>query len=97
MVSGYTNLSNVFIGFRIPAGGSNFNYGWLRFTTGSDVSGHGPGTITLYDTAYENTVNQGILAGSITSIPEPSVVALLLGLAGGALALRRRRNAKRVA
>lgn len=94
MQTGYNNLTDVFVGFRIDAGGGNYNYGWMRFTTGADYGGHGPGTITIFDAAYENTLNLGIVAGSITSIPEPSIAVLWIGLAAGALALHRRRHAR---
>ncbi len=90
MTSGYTNLSNTFLGFRIDQGGGNYNYGWVQISTGGDVTGHGPGSITIFDAAWENTLNQAIVAGSVTSIPEPSVAVLGIGLAAGVLALRRR-------
>jgi hypothetical protein len=80
------NLSNQFAGVKIDAGGGNFNYGWIRFSSGPGIFNSKPNTITLLDAAYENTPNQSITTGAI---PEPSVVALL-GLAGGAVALRRR-------
>lgn len=82
-----SNRSNVFTGVRIDAGGGEFNYGWLRYSTGL-------GTVTLHDAAFESNVNQGITTPG--GVPEPSR-ALLLALAGGAMALRRRRAMKQAA
>lgn len=84
------NLSNVYLGLKIDAGGGNFNYGWVRFSTGPDSPPFGPTSITVLDAAYETTQNAGILVGAV---PEPSTAALLT-LAGGAVALRRRRKSQ---
>ena len=85
-----TNLTDAYFGVRM-ASGSNFHYGWIQFSTGPDLGeGRGPGSVTIHSAALETTPNVGITIPS--AVPEPSSV-LLLGLAAGAGAFRRRRQA----
>jgi hypothetical protein len=85
-----TNLTDAYLGVRM-ASGSNFHYGWIKFSTGPDLGGgRGPGSVTIQSAALETTPNVGITIPS--AVPEPSSV-LLLGLAAGAGAFRRRRQA----
>ena len=90
-----SNLSNVFAGVKLDAGGGDYVYGWVRFSTGPDSGepGGGPSTVTIFDAAFESTVNQGITTGAV---PEPSTIALL-SLAGGAMAFRHCRRRQRPA
>lgn len=75
-----------FAGFRMTDNSSDYQYGWMQlsYTENNDA-------VTIYDFAYETTLNQGIETGAI---PEPSSSALLLALGAGAagLAARRRRR-----
>jgi hypothetical protein len=72
--------TNQVVGVQTTAG----NLGWVRFS----YSGDG-GTVTLTDAAFESVAGQSIAVGAV---PESSTMALL-ALAGGAVALRRRRAA----
>ncbi len=76
-----------YVGFRIKSGEGDYHYGWLEVTR--DVTSP-PHTYSITRFAVEDTVNAPIQAGSLTAIPEPS--ASLLGLAGVAMFLRRRRK-----
>ena len=78
-----------YVGLRIQTG-ANFNYGWARVNYNDPAN-----QMTLKDFAIERTLNTPILAGDITSVPEPSS-ALLLALGAGGMALRRRREASAI-
>jgi PEP-CTERM motif len=85
------NSSNNIVGFRFQdeSNGNQTEYGWMRISL-SGTEGSQPRAIVEY--ACENT-GQPILAGQV---PEPSTMALLGVMAGGALGVRvwrRRRNA----
>lgn len=71
--------------FQTTVGGAD-HYGWLRMT----VNNTGAGEIS--EVGYESTPGLAVLAGSITSVPEPSaaLVILLLGLPCATLFVRRR-------
>ena len=73
--------------FEETPGGAR-HYGWLRMM----VNNIGAGEITEW--AYESTPDMAVLAGSLTSIPEPShaLVILLLMLPCATLFVRRRRR-----
>ena len=75
--------------FQSTPGGAN-HFGWLRMT----VNNAGAGEIS--EVGYESTPGLAVLAGSITSVPEPSeaLVILLLGLPGATLFVRRRCRAR---
>ncbi len=84
-----SNLTDAYFGVRLQTDieTSNYQYGWIQITTGPDLGGNGPVSITVLAAGLETTPNTGIIA----SVPEPSSV-LLLGLAAGAGAFRRRRS-----
>ncbi len=84
-----SNLTDAYFGVRSLAG-SNPHYGWVKLSTGADIGGNGPVSVTIHSAAIETTPNVGITIPS--AVPEPSSV-LLLGLAAGAGAFRRRRQA----
>ena len=85
-----SNLTDAYFGVRMT-GGDGAHYGWIKVSTGPDAGvGKGPGSITFHSAALETTPNVGITIPS--AVPEPSSV-LLLGLAAGAGAFRRRRQA----
>jgi hypothetical protein len=67
--------------------GSNYNYGWVRFTV--PTTGAAGSNLTLVDWAYETTANASIDAGS--TVPAPGA---LLTLALGAAGVRARRARK---
>lgn len=74
-----------YLGFTFrPAVGGPDHYGWLLI----EIHNTGPGKIISW--AYEDTPGASIEAGAPV-VPEPGALALL-GLAGGVLALRRRRG-----
>jgi hypothetical protein len=78
--------STGFLGLRF-GDGTNFNYGWAEVSLDSNSN------VTLSRFAYNTVVNQEILAGQTSSVPEPSSAALLvLGAAG--LAAYRKRGSK---
>ena len=77
-------LSNAYYGLKFYTGEGTYNYGWMQVSTpGSDL--------TFGNAAVETTANTSIGAGVTGAIPEPSTFALL-ALAGGTVALRRRRK-----
>ena len=83
------NLTDAYFGVRMTAG-DGYHYGWIKLSTGPDAgAGKGPGSITLKAAALETTANTAVTIPS--AVPEPSSV-LLLGLAAGAGAFRRRRS-----
>jgi hypothetical protein len=86
-----SNLTDSYFGVRMT-GGDGAHYGWIKVSTGPEgASGNGrPVSITIHSAALETTPNVGITIPS--AVPEPSSV-LLLGLAAGAGAFRRRRQA----
>ena len=82
-------LTDAYFGVRMTAG-DGYHYGWIKLSTGPDAGGgRGPGSITLKAAALETTANTAVTIPS--AVPEPSSV-LLLGLAAGAGAFRRRRS-----
>jgi hypothetical protein len=89
IVSLPSNLTDAYFGVRSLAG-SNPHYGWVKLSTGADIGGNGPVSVTIHSAAIETTANTAITIPS--AVPEPSSV-LLLGLAAGAGAFRRRRQA----
>jgi hypothetical protein len=84
-----SNLTDAYFGVGMTSG-SDVHYGWIKVSTGPDAGGQGPVSITIHSAALETTPNVGITIPS--AVPEPSSV-LLLGLAAGAGAFRRRRQA----
>jgi len=84
-----SNLTDAYFGVRSLAG-SNPHYGWVKLSTGADIGRNGPVSVTIHSAAIETTANTAITIPS--AVPEPSSV-LLLGLAAGAGAFRRRRQA----
>lgn len=77
-----------FVGFYLPGDG----YGWIRLEwsrpTADTVK------VTAIDWAYNDTPGGGIVAGQMTSVPEPSTLTLAVLAAGsaGVMALRKRRQ-----
>jgi PEP-CTERM motif len=78
-----------YVGLAIPTSSAltDFNYGYAHITV--DMTAGAP-YITLLDTGYETTVDQGIT--TTAPVPEPTSAALLAAGAAGLLALRRRRS-----
>ncbi len=85
------------VGFKIPAGSdTNLHYAWIRVGISNNSSGQ-PIAMTIYDWAWEDDPNTGVIAGSLSSIPEPSPTSGLALLAAGAVgvtAWRRRKQTK---
>jgi hypothetical protein len=78
--------SNGFLGLRFGDGLGNFNYGWAEISIDANAD------VTLSRFAYDTVVNEQILAGQTSSVPEPSSAALLVLGAAGMAAYRKRRN-----
>ena len=79
--------TTAFAGLRADVPGG-YNYGWMRFTTPSNLNADAP--LTLVDWAYETDLNTAIPAGAgITSAPAPLPV---LGAAAALAASRRLRR-----
>jgi len=79
--------TTAFAGLRADVPGG-YNYGWMRFTTPSNLNADAP--LTLVDWAYETDLNTPIPAGAgITSAPAPLPV---LGAAAALAASRRLRR-----
>ncbi len=81
----FTDGSSGYLGFKFT---NNSNagpfFGWMRLTLTANTSG-----ATIHEWAYDNT-GSGLLAGSLTAVPEPSrAMLLLLGLIS--MLIRRRR------
>ena len=83
-----------YLGARVDIGG-NDHYGWVGVEV-VDEPGLNDLSFIVRDFAYEDIPGLEILAGSLTSVPEPSAYAMGLGLlALGAAGLKvRRRNNK---
>lgn len=73
-----------YIGFTFDLAGDT-HYGWMRVTPGS-----GGGAGIVHDWAYNSLPDEGIYAGLLLGVPEPSR-ALLLILGMSVAVLRRRR------
>jgi hypothetical protein len=72
------NETGSYFGIDYNAGGGNFNYGWVEYSTTSD-------SFTLEEAYMNTTVNQAVTVGQgINPVPEPSTFALgalsILGL-----------------
>lgn len=76
-----------YMGLRMAAVGGGYNYAWLHVAEVSGFDTPSP-TVRIDGWAYETDVGASIEAGAI---PEPATVALL-GMAGAALAVFRRRR-----
>lgn len=83
-MDGVTFDTPFYIGYRIHVLGSDYLYGYAQMAASYDDGDHLT-RITASEWAYETTPNTGI---TITAIPEPGMLALLLFGAFG-LALRR--------
>ncbi len=84
------SIAASYYGLRIDQGGGNYTYGWASVTFGNA----GGGRTQLLAIAFERTLNQPILAGAMSSVPEPSSYAALAGAGVVAFAgVRRRRRA----
>jgi hypothetical protein len=83
---GQSPSANGYYGVRFPAGGSDWNYGWVEVL----VAGS---SLTFGQASVETTINTPIAAGAV-AVPEPSTCAMALaGLACGGYSLFRRRRA----
>lgn len=71
-----------FVGFAIPRGGDDYNYGWAQMIVDVDDM-----TITLVDFAYETDLNVGIVA-----VPEVNTTTAVVAGALALLLLRRRKQ-----
>lgn len=78
------NSNSTFSGLRYDLGGGNYHYGWINYSTNADST-----QITLLGAAFNTVVNEPILAGQTSVIPEPSA-AWISGLLGSVILLRRR-------
>lgn len=81
--------------FNIPNGSvTSRHFGWIR--VGIETNNFGqPVAMTIYDWAWETESDLPVMAGSLTSIPEPSPsagLALLAAGAAGVAAWRRRKQ-----
>jgi hypothetical protein len=79
------NAVNYF-GFRFEVGTAT-HYGWGSMELGASITDR-----TLRQVAFEDVAGAGIAAGAISSVPEPSSLALLAGGAMGVTAWRRARR-----
>lgn len=85
-----SSIAATYYGVRIVYGDGNFTYGWAKVGFGNS----GDGSTQLLALAFERTLNQPILAGAMSSVPEPSSCAALAGAGVVACAgMRRRRRA----
>lgn len=82
----WAGLSNRYLGGRIEtaSGSGQFIHGWMQLSVpGNALDGADPTTVTVHDWAYETTVDQSILAGSIVAVPGGGAFALFsLGATG---------------
>lgn len=76
-------------GVRFPAGGSNYNYGWVQV-------GYTPTGLTFGQAAVETTVNTPIAAGTVPEI-DPASAGSAVSLVAGVLAMVEQRRRKRLA
>ena len=76
-----------YFGLRIGNGSGDYNYGWIEVN-------HGPAGDLWTRFAFENVLNQSILAGQVSAVPEASTLGFAGGLFGlvAAVHLRRRRQ-----
>ncbi len=85
--SPWTSGTTAYIGLLIGTG-SDFNYGWAYVNyTGN--------TVTLLSFAYDTVVNESILAGQTTAIPEPAITGAVAALLAGSAVVHRRRQLKK--
>lgn len=75
LVGEWGNGDTGYVGFAIPRGGDDYNFGWAQMTLDIDSM-----TLTLVDFAYETDLNTGI----VTAVPEVSTTSAIVA---GALAL----------
>jgi len=89
-----TDGTTGYIAFKFAAVGSpeTAYYGWADFTYNNGATQN----LVLNNFAYNNTANEGILAGA-GAVPEPSTMALLALGGASTLLARRRRKAKQTA
>ena len=79
------------MGFRVaeldlsnnPTG--NFYYGWLEVTWETSTR-----TFEILSGAVNTTLNQGLTAGDVSAIPEPSAALGTLGVLAAGMMIRRR-------
>lgn len=83
---GLASFAPGFLGFKTSEG----NFGWMKLSVASR-DGDGLKIITIDEWAIEDS-GAAILAGSLTSIPEPNSLALLAAGSIGLLARRRRQQ-----
>ena len=79
----WANGESKYMAFRIDPTetGTDYHYGWLQFAIASDGS-----SITVGDWAYSTVLNES----TVTPIPEPSVLALWLGIMAVLSCVRKR-------
>ena len=91
-----------FVGFRLdPDYDTHYNYGWIRLRLEDSNGDNLTDTVTVFDWAYESTIDTPIHVGDqgTTAVPEPSSLTIV-GLAMGCSALpalRRRRQLQKTA
>ncbi len=92
--TGDENLTDQYAGVDLFLGGTYptflYQVGYIEYSTSGSYEG-GPASITIEQIAFNSTVNGPITIPTAT--PEPSSLAFL-GLAGGAVALRRLRKTR---
>lgn len=95
----FQNGTTGFAGFRFNPGDGN-HYGWIRLRLDDSNSNDLTDTVTVFDWAYESTIDTPIHIGiQTTAVPEPSSLTIV-GLAMGCSALpglRRRRQLQKAA
>jgi hypothetical protein len=80
--------SSGYYGVRFWAGGSDYNYGWVDVT-------YTPTGLTFGLASVETTINTGILAGAVSSVPETNASASVTLLVAGVFAMVNRRRVVR--